>query len=101
MNTNKVLRVELSDLRKGLDAVVSHLENRGIESVEISDDYYWDISPDQMYNPLEDPTSFELGQLTHDLERISKIIAGETEPIGYALVWLGAILRAIGKDNVR
>ena len=53
-----------------------------------------------LYDPIKDPSNFSLGQLSEDGQRLSQILAGETPPIGYALVWLGSILRAAGQTIV-
>jgi hypothetical protein len=100
MKSDEKIKVKLEDLRRSLEMIISHLKGQGSEWVEIDEDYYWDVADEQMYNPLEDPTEFQLGQLTHDWERLSEIVKGKAPPIGYALVWLASILRAIGKEHV-
>ena len=101
MNKNNNIRIELADLTQAFDLLVSHLRSEGVNFVEISDDYYWDVADEELYNPLKGPTDLDLGQLTHDWERLSDILVGKSPPVGYGLVWLAAILRAIGTKHVR
>jgi hypothetical protein len=100
MKENSNIYVRLTDLEHVLQTITSYLRSRGLEAVEISDDYYWDIPDDQLYDPLTKPTELDLGQLTEDWEKLSHILEGKSPTIGYALVWLSSILRAIGKEHV-
>lgn len=92
------MRINVSELRAISAQLFSHLEESGRDSVEIPSDYYWDISKENRYNPYEEPTNFDLGQLTDDWAELQKIALGEKEPIGYALVWFSTVLRAVGED---
>lgn len=94
------MRIELDDLVRALNVVVQHIKEQHQGSVEISEDYYWEIDPAQLYDPTKDPSQFSLGQLSDDWQRLGQIITGEAPPIGYALVWLSSILRAVGQKNV-
>ena len=94
------MRLNTSDLRVLSDRLLSHLEQNGHSVVEVSIDYYWNIPEEQRYNPAEEPTELDIGQLEDDWLELQKIAQGENEPIGYALVWLAAILQAIGETQV-
>ena len=92
--------VQLSDLRKVTSMLFDHLESADTNSFEFSEDYYWYISDDQRYDPHIKPSELSLGQLTDDWSELIQILNREKEPLGYAFVWLSAILRRLGEDVV-
>ena len=94
------MTVELSELQTALSVLFSHLQQQGVRSVEVEQDYYWNIQLDEVYDPLKDPKNFDLGQLTHDWEQLQSIADGSSPAIGYGLVWAAALLRYIGESNV-
>jgi hypothetical protein len=92
--------IKASDLRAIADRLFAYLEETGRREVEISEDYYWAISKEEIYDPSKDPTDLTIGQLSDDWKELSAIVKGDSPPIGYALVWFSAILRAIGEKTV-
>lgn len=95
------MKINVAELRAITEKLFSHLEEINCQSIEIFEDYYWDISEDERYDLEKNPKDLIVGQLTEDWEFLQKIIKGENEPIGYAFVWLGKILQAIGERVVR
>lgn len=87
------------DLVLTLKVLIQHLQERKA-SVEITDDYYWEIDEQQLYDPTKNPSAFGMGQPSEDWQRLSRIMSGAEPPIGYGLVWLASILRAVGQKNV-
>jgi len=94
------VKVKLDDLEATTNILFQHLRDLGVTEFEISDDYYWDVPADALYDPLKDPSTLDLGQLSHDHERLLAIQAGKNEPISYGFVWLSAILRWVGQRIV-
>lgn len=92
--------IEVKELYKAIELILSHLEQSGQSQFEINDDYYWAISNDESYNPYITPTRLTLGQLTDDWNEISSILDGKKEPLGYSLVWISAIMKRIGELSV-
>ena len=92
--------VTVEELRKMCEHLLNHLEEVGASSIEIPVDYYWDIPKESHYDPYNKPEEFTLGQLTDDWQELKKILSEEGEPISYMLVWLSAILRAVGEQVI-
>lgn len=95
------MNIDVSELRIIIGKLFSHLENNGFDSVEITEDYYWNIPEEQKYNVLKNPSELDVGQLTDDWEFLRKIGEDDDHTIAYAFVWLGKILQAIGEKVVR
>jgi hypothetical protein len=91
--------VDVKTLEKAMLAIFDHLKKQGISSVNFDSDFYWDIEKEQRYEPYQDPSGMNLGQLSDDWTEIQKIASGEKEPIGYALVWIASLYRYVGETN--
>ena len=91
--------IELSELKAIFLKEIDHLEKIGYEKIEIPVDYYWNIPQEIRYDPYKKPEKLDLGQLSDDWQELQKTLRGEREPLTYELVWLSAILRAIGEHT--
>ncbi len=95
------MEVTIFQLRAIAEKLFSHFENLGYDSVEITEDYYWNIPEEQKYDVLNDPKDLDVGQLTDDWEFLQSVLEEDRDPINYDLVWLGKILEVIGEKAVR
>ena len=100
MSVQGSINVDLEEIRSALETVFDHLKKNGVTTIEIEEDYYWNVPQEDVYNPLVDPTDLDLGQLTDDWSRLQSIRTGEDPVVGYALVWASSLLRRIGELNV-
>ena len=91
--------VKTSELRAIADRILAYFEETGRTEFEIPEDYYWSIPTDQLYDIENNPEGLTIGQLSDDWNEIKSILKNESPPIGYAAVWLSAILRAIGERS--
>lgn len=88
------------ELRAIANRLIDHLEATGHQNFELSHEYYWSVPANAKYVPYAPPGDLSLGQLSDDLAELRRIANGETEPVSYALVWLGAVLSAVGEQIV-
>ena len=94
------MEIDLAELRKLTDLLLHDLQQQGYQTIQIEDDYYWEIPKEGLYDPYTNPKDLTMGQLTHDWERLRRILQGSSEPLAYGLVWLSSLLRAIGQKVV-
>ncbi len=94
------MEVSLSELRLIGESLFEHLENKGVDVIDIPHDYYWVIPEQARYDTHDEPSEFEMGQLSDDIKELRKLLESKKEPIGYALVWYAAILSAVGEASV-
>ncbi len=94
------MNVKVSELRAMSDLLFTYLEDSGRKEFDVPEDYYWEISKEEVYDPYKQPKDLTMGQLSDDWSRLEAILKEESPPIGYALVWLSAILRNIGEKAV-
>lgn len=95
------MKITTDELRETFEALMKHLEERKSSEVVIDWDYYWDIPVEQLYDPYNTPDNLDLGQLSEDWQKLQDLIAGRLPPVGYALTWLGAVLRAVGQKSFK
>lgn len=95
------MEIKLSELRQLSEKLFAHLEENGFSTIEITSDFYWNIPEETRYDRYEEPKEFTMGQLSDDWNELQKILRGDRESLGYALVWYSAILKAIGEKVVR
>lgn len=95
------MKIDTKTLRLACNRLFDHLEELGIVSIDIGEDYYWNISEECLYTMASQPKDFTVGQLTDDWLEIRAIADGERDAVSFGFVWLAAILRAIGEKVVR
>lgn len=99
MDKNDVtMRVNIEEIEKIVSLLFSKLrESRGNE-IELNNDFYWDISIEELYNPYEEPKNITLGQLSEDLDEIQRLNKSD-DAIAYDLKRLVSILIALSIEN--
>lgn len=95
------MQITTEEIRKATDVLLSHLEKTGHATVDVDQDCYWSIAPEQRYDPYTRPNELSMGQLMDDWVEVSAVARGEKPPVGYGFVWLSSILRAVGEMQVR
>lgn len=92
------MKISIDEIQKITSLLLSRLkESRGNE-IDITNDYYWDISDEELYNPYEEPKNITLGQLSDDIEEIQRLIKSD-DAIMYDLKRLSVIFKAISIEN--
>ena len=94
------MQISIEKLKALADLLLSHVEESGSKTIEIGDDYYWDVPESARYNPSDKPIDLTIGQLSDDVSELRRMLAGDTPVLGYGLVWLSAVLRRVGETSV-
>lgn len=94
------MQITTDELRRATEAILAHLEQTGRKVIEVDEDYYWSIAAEQRYDAYKQPDDLGIGQLSDDWAEVAAIAHGDKEPAGYALVWLAAVLRAVGERAI-
>lgn len=93
------MRVNIEELSKIIAILLLNLRNSKGNEVELKNDYYWDISSEQIYNPYDEPNDISLGQLSDDLNEVYRLLSSSNEAIPYDLKRIAEILKAISIEN--
>ncbi|GLY33851.1 hypothetical protein [Kineosporia sp. NBRC 101731] len=95
------LRVPVEVLRRASQILLDHLEGIEGEVVLLDPDFFWAISPEQVYDVFNEPSEFTVGQLTECLKHLEEIVEDPSRSLSYGLVWLADVIRAAGAASVR
>jgi hypothetical protein len=92
------MKVNIEEIQKITSLLLSKLKESKGNEIEISNDYYWDISQDELYSPYEEPKNITLGQLSNDLEEVQRLVKSD-DAIMYDLKRLSNILKVLSIEN--
>lgn len=93
------MKISSGDLLRATELLLQHLDERGQNEFEISKDFYWEVPFADRYDQYDQPSDLTVGQLSDDWAELERMLSGSKEPIGYGLVWLSSILRAVGEES--
>jgi hypothetical protein len=93
------MKVSSKQIHNVAQLLFRHLAGLGQGEFEISKDFYWEIPAEARYDQYEKPSDLTIGQLSDDWTELEGLLSGDKDPVGYGLVWLGNILRAIGEET--
>jgi len=92
------MKINIDEIQKITSLLLSKLKESKGNEIEIGNDFYWDISDYELYNPYEEPKNITLGQLSDDLEEIQRLIKSD-DAIMYDLKRLSGILKVLSIEN--
>lgn len=93
------MKVNIDELQQIIHFLLSKLKEQKGNEIELENDFYWDISSDELYKPYDDPKSISLGQLSDDLTEIYRLSKAKDEAIPYDLKRIAEILKALSIEN--
>jgi hypothetical protein len=94
------MTIDLEQLEKAIGIVFKHLAEQGVSTVEIDEDFYWNVPTDEVYVPTNSPANLDVGQLSFNWSDLQSIANGKSPAIGYGLVWAAPLLRRIGELHI-
>ncbi len=93
------LQIPLDQLRHAFDAALRHVEASAGHTVALGEEYFWSVPGDELYDVLNEPKSLTIGQLSESWQHLEDLLAHEDRALGYHLVWLADVIRAIGQET--
>jgi len=91
------MKIELTNLIAIWDKLISHLSELGVDSIVISEDFYWEIMAPERYDVYAQSPEKVIGQLTEDWNTLRQVLVGKKDPIVDDFIKLAAILRSVGE----
>ncbi len=92
------MKVSIDEIQKITTLLLSKLKESKGNEIEFNNDYYWDISENELYNPYEEPKNITLGQLSDDLDEVQRLNKFD-DAIVYDLKRISGILKALSIEN--
>ncbi|MEU7888655.1 hypothetical protein AB0B54_24390 [Microbispora bryophytorum] len=92
-------RIDVEQLRRVLEVLMNHVTGESRTEITISNEYFWSVPSPEIYNAYEQPTGLTIGQISESWDNLQRMVEDDGV-IGWGLVWLGDILRAIGHETI-
>nr|BFD94189.1 hypothetical protein KitaXyl93_55490 [Kitasatospora sp. Xyl93] len=95
------VQISLERLRAALDVLVRHVAARvPAGEVAIEQDAFWSVPVASMADVYSAPPELTIGMVSESWSQVEAMIDDEEKAVGYGLVWLADVLRAIGAKVV-
>jgi hypothetical protein len=95
-----VVRIPVDQLRQVFELLVSHVAGNSAADLPVGQDYFWSIPSPERYDVYNQPSELTIGQVSESWGNLSGLLEDESKTLGYGLVWLSDVLRAIGDEAV-
>jgi len=90
----KIKKIDILELRKITNLIFEHIiDILEIESVELTEDMYWSISPKDLYDIEHEPKNLGIGQLYDDLDFLRNTIKDESAATPPMMIHLAPIFQ--------
>ena len=97
-----VSEIDLLKLKAVVDRVLDHvIETRGVRTVALEDQHYWEIPAPARYRTEVDPGELDVGNLADDWAFVSRLLRDENQPVAYQLTELAPLLEYVGETLAR
>lgn len=95
------MKIEISDLLNVINILKHNIVDSFPDGISIdSEDFYWEISEDDLYDPAKKPDDLTIGQLSDDWAELLRLKDQENIPISYDLKRLAVILQIIRRKSI-
>lgn len=90
------MEVDLNVLEGAVNKIFSEMRRKGLGSVSLDTDFYWDIPSEMLYDPYTEPTDLNIGQLEEDYENLVQM-SNKNMLIGHNLKNIAVLLRYLSE----
>jgi hypothetical protein len=91
------MNINIDEIQKITFLLLAKVKESQGNDIQITKDYYWDITDDESYNPYAEPEHITLGQLSDDVEEVKRLLYSD-EAIMYDLRRIAIILKALSAE---
>jgi hypothetical protein len=91
--------VPLAELREVIELLLAHAERAG-GSVTLEHDLFWELPPERRHDFGQEPAEHTVGRLSESWAHLTAMADDPDRVVGYGLVWLADVLRALGHQSI-
>lgn len=93
--------IAIDVLKAAAETLIERVREVEGDTVSLRHDMFWSIPADELFDVYNEPEELTVGQLSDSWDQISRITSRDDAPVGYALVWLADVLRAVGCQTTK
>lgn len=93
------MKVNIDEIQKITFLLLSNLREQKGNEIELENDFYWDISSNELYKPYDEPKDISLGQLSDDLKEVQRLSQSSDDAIPYDLKRIAELIKALSIEN--
>lgn len=91
------MRVDIRQLHAIVDDIFHHIiDKRGVDSIELDAELYWNIPEESRYDVLMNPPELDIGSLSDDWDLVSNMSKDDANIIAYQLAEIAPLLAYVG-----
>lgn len=90
------MQIDLHLLEEIISKIFIEMKQRGIDSIALDADYYWNVPSASLYDPHCEPDKLDIGQLVDDYD-ILKLAYEKNSLVSYNLKNVAAIMRFLSE----
>ena len=91
--------IPLDKLREACDQLLDYLERNAGQEIVINKEAFWSIPSENRYDMCHQP-ELTIGVTSESWGNLASMVDGDSELVGYGMVWLAQVLHALGDDVV-
>lgn len=95
---SSTVRVKIEDLRQVANLLLDYSANCHGEFVDLEGTHFWSLAASDAFD-LQAQPELTIGSVSESWQHLAKMLADNSEMVGYGLVWLADILRAAGNQT--
>lgn len=92
------MKLSVQDLKRVLNRLFEHLQDKGVTEVELSRELYWVVPSNCLYDIDIPPGQIQLnvGDLSDDWNFVKELLKEDDEPVGFQLTEAAPLVAALG-----
>jgi len=91
--------IDIAELRQITDLIFDYILNTlQVSSVELTEDLYWSISTNDLYDIKKEPKDFGMGQLYDDIDFLRKILNDDSQAVPPMMMHLAPIFKYLSSQ---
>ncbi|MFF4739087.1 hypothetical protein ACFY2W_24835 [Streptomyces sp. NPDC001262] len=94
-----MVEIPVDKLREVFDILLETVAPEPTQSLIIHKEAFWSVPADQAYEIYSEPRELTIGMVSDSWGQLEAIAADQDRSVGYGLVWLAEVLRAIGDES--
>src|SRR4029450_2259796 len=98
--TESRICIPTGELRRVFEILLTHVARGSEDELAIGKDYFWSVPSPAMYEVHTEPNALTIGRVSESWGNLEAMLQDESKLIGYGLVWLADVLRALGDHAV-